>query len=170
MEKPRQSSPLAQDGMTSPSVPLSTRAPTSLLTLPSLRGTTEVEVSIIERLLEPTGWISESDVIIVKLRLASLHRNPPSFEAAVRRRSCCLQLVLGQTGNCHLWLYSGVVHPRRQTSLRPAVDEGASRKQHAVSTGWYCFLFFCLFFLDYFSWLHTVLFCREFRSWLQIYI
>lgn len=90
----------------------------------------------------PTGWISQSDVVIVKLRLASLHRKPPSFEAAVRRRGCCPQLVLGQTGKCHLWLYSGVVHPRRQGSLGPAVDEGASRKQHAVSTCWYFFFSF----------------------------
>lgn len=89
----------------------------------------------------PTRRISESEVIIVTLRLSSLHRNPPSLEAAVRRRSCRLQLVLGQPGNCHLWLYSGVVHPRRQRSLCPAMDEGASRKQHAVSTCWY-FLFF----------------------------
>lgn len=171
VETPRRSSPLAQDGMTSPSVLLSTRAPTSLPTSPSLRGTTEVEVSWCAG---QTRWISQFDVIIVKLSFASLHRNPPSFEAAVWRRSCCLQPVLGQTGNCHLWLYGGVVRPRRQRSLRPAMGEGASRKQHAVSTCWYV-----VFFLQWSSRRkiifhgfdpHTVLFCREFQSWPQVYI
>lgn len=54
VEKPRQSSPSAQDGMMSPSALSSTQAPTSLLTSPSLKGTTEVEVSI-ERLLDQPG-------------------------------------------------------------------------------------------------------------------
>lgn len=124
----------------------------------------------------PAGWISEADVITAKLRLASLHRNPPSLEAAVRRRGCCLQLDLDQTGSCHLWLHGGVVQPRRQRSLCPAMDEGASRKQHAVSTCWY---FFFLFFFLQWSSRRTVfhgfdpfmvLFSREFPGWLQTYI
>lgn len=150
MEKPRQSSPSAPDAMTSPSVLLSRRAPTSLLTLPSLRGPTEMEVSS-PRLL---------DVVVVKLRLTSLHRKPPSFEAAVRRRGCCPQLVLEQTGKRHLWLHSGVVPPRRGGPLCPAVDEAASRQQQAVSTCRY-FLFAVTQSLeDPFSWLRPSLrFC-----------
>lgn len=81
--------------------------------------------------------------------------HPPSLEAAVRRRGCCcLQLVLGQTGSCHLWLHGGVVQPRRQRSLCAAMDEGASRKQHAVSTYWYFFFFLAVIqSQDCFSWL-----------------
>lgn len=71
MEKPRQSSPSAQDGMMSPSVLWSTRAPTSLLTSPSLKGTTEVEVSI-ERLLDRPRGISESET-----RVSA--QEPPQF-------------------------------------------------------------------------------------------
>lgn len=58
VEKPRQSSPSAPDVMTSPSVLLSRWAPTSLLTLPSLIVTMEVQVSSKRLLDRPGGFPS----------------------------------------------------------------------------------------------------------------
>lgn len=43
-------------------------------------------------------------------------------------------------GQCHLWLYCGVVQPGRQSPLCPALEEGGGGKHRAVPTGRYMFL------------------------------
>lgn len=87
IKRPRQSSPSARDGATSLLLLFSTRAPTSPLTFPSRP--TEAEVSSRRQPDRSDGFLS-FQMITVEFIPVPLHRIPPSFEAAARRRLCSL--------------------------------------------------------------------------------